>query len=143
MRNWIIHSPRSVSTVSICCSSRCSRKSISSVVIDLDFTMSRASFLLGELSDKVGDIAAIARVDDLASALSHLGFEKLQVIIEILDGVLLDLVRLLSPELKFLGQRIGKRVLRLCIRRQWRNRSRLKPGVIQDLADLNQWTGQP
>ncbi len=55
--------------------------------------------LLGEIQDEVGGFLAGAAEDDFAAVRDHVRFELLQIIIEILDGVLLDRVGFVAESL--------------------------------------------
>ena len=101
-----MYSPRSVSTDSRpWCSSR-SLRSTSSVVIDFDFTISRAPRSLASAEHEIGDFRAVLAIDHLAAVRLDVALELLQVVVEVLDGVLLDGVGL-GAQFLVIGQDIG------------------------------------
>ena len=62
--------------------------------------------LLGEIEDEVGRFLARAAIDDVAAVRDYVRFQLLQVIIEILDGVLLDRVGFVA-EILVMRQGLG------------------------------------
>ena len=102
-----MYSPRSVSTDSRpWCSSR-SLRSTSSVVMDFDLTMRCACRSRASAEDEVGDLGAVLAVDHLAAARFDVALELLQVVIEVLDGVLLEGVGL-GAELLVIRQHLRR-----------------------------------
>ena len=75
--------------------------------MDFDLTIRCAFALLGQPEDEVGDLGAVLAVDHLAAARLDVALELLQVVIEVLDGVLLDGVGL-GAQFLVIGQHLRR-----------------------------------
>ena len=100
-RSWRMYSPRSVSTGAMPCASRCSFTPISSEIIDLPLVTVRAPAL--RQIPRIGRPRVLRRgapVDGAARPL-HRGGVALQVVVEVGQGVVLDVPADLAQPLEF------------------------------------------
>ena len=81
-------------------------KWISSLVIDFDFTSMCAPRFFGEIENEIGGFLAGAAEHHFAAVRDHVRFELLEIVIEILDGVLLDGVGFVA-QILIIGQSLG------------------------------------
>ena len=100
-RNWMMYSPRSVSTGSIPAASRAWLRPISSAIIDLPLVTLFAPIDLHRSMMIVARLLGVLRVVHLAAALAHLALVGLEIEVEMGERVILDRARAVAQRLEF------------------------------------------
>ena len=94
--------------------------------------------LLREIENEVGGFLAGAAVDDVAAVRDHVRFQLLEIVIEILDGVLLDGVGFVA-EILVIGQSLGADDVGAMIDQAAGSGvdGKLQTGIVEGLLDVS------